>query len=139
MSLCGRFSFSALFMTVAFAAAMPLVQACDTEVDGACVKGEACVCEDDCSEDCDGAGCGFTCEAGADCDFACPEGGCAVVCGDGTQCDLDCPGGNCQMTCAADASCNVSDCAGGSCVLTCDPSSATCENACGLEQGCVTA
>lgn len=133
-----RITFRALLVSVCMGALVPLSTACDTEAEGACVKGQACVCEDDCSEQCDGNGCGFTCEPGADCDFSCPEGGCSVACSDGTNCDLDCPGGNCQMTCGAEASCNVSDCAGGTCILTCDPTAATCENACGLDQGCIT-
>lgn len=119
-------------------AMLPVIGACDTEVEESCVKGQACICEDDCSEACEGDGCGFTCEPGATCDFSCPEGGCAVECGEGTTCDLDCPGGTCTMSCAADAACNVTDCAGGSCVLSCNAASATCENACGIEQGCVS-
>lgn len=133
-----RFTFRALLVSACLAALLPLSTACDTEAGDPCVKGQACVCEEDCSEACEGDGCGFSCEFGADCEFSCPEGGCSVACDEGTSCALDCPGGGCQMACDAAADCSISDCAGGMCILTCDPTSASCENACGLDQGCVT-
>jgi hypothetical protein len=111
---------------------------CESTDPGPCRQGEACVCERDCDQRCDGNGCGFTCEAGARCDFACDSGDCGVSCEPGSDCALECPGGRCSMTCSPDASCEITDCGAGQCTLACEGSD-DCTNACGAEQGCVTA
>lgn len=111
-----------------------LAPSCDQKQ---CVEGDACICEDDCSEACEGAGCGFTCEAGASCDFSCPDGNCSVTCESGSDCNLDCEGGGCSMACTEGASCHIDECAGGACTLACGGSD-DCDNACGVAQGCVS-
>ena len=125
--------FTGAFLGLSLAAAIPSCKAQD-----ACVEGSACICESDCSEDCEGAGCGFTCEAGVSCDFHCPEGGCGVTCDPNSECNLDCDGGNCSMTCSEGAKCNIDECAGGACIMSCGDDAAECNNACGIEAGCIT-
>lgn len=110
---------------------------CSESSSGPCRQGEACVCERDCNQSCDGAGCGFTCQDGASCDFDCADGKCGAACSGNSDCSMRCPGGTCSMTCAADSTCEIENCDGGGCTLACEGSD-NCTNACGLEQGCVT-
>lgn len=127
-----------VFVGLAIGSVAPWIAGCDGEDPGPCVQGEACICEEDCNEACEGPGCGFDCEAGATCDFDCPEGSCAIECAPGSDCAVSCSGGGCAMNCSQDASCHIESCEGGSCTLNCGGSS-DCTNACGAEQGCVTA
>lgn len=127
-----------ILLGLALGSAAPLGVGCGSDEDpGPCVEGEACICEENCAEACDGPGCGFTCQAGVTCDFDCPDGSCAVNCGPGSDCSLACPTGGCTMNCTADAACEIETCDGGNCILECG-GSPDCTNACGPESGCVT-
>ena len=125
---------SAATVFAALTLALSAAAATSCQDDGPCVEGEACICEEDCSEACEGAGCGFTCE-GVNCDFSCPEGGCAATCAEGSDCNMDCSGGNCNMTCVAGAKCAITECDAG-CIMSCGGSD-DCNNSCSEAQGCI--
>lgn len=112
------------------------VISCDDADDGPCVQGEACICTDDCEEECDGAGCGFECKDGADCSFDCPGGNCSMECAGAASCELSCSGGGCSTNCTGTGTCLVTDCTQG-CQLVCGGSQ-DCSSSCGPEANCQT-
>ena len=121
---------------LALAGGLSVSPGCDEDSGGPCVEADACICTDDCVEDCSGAGCGFECKDGADCSFSCPGGDCSVKCTDATSCELECPGGNCSMQCSGTARCELLECDGG-CPLMCGGAQ-ECSNSCGLAEACPT-
>ena len=121
--------------TLAVTASAGVFVACE-DTGGPCVRGEACICTEDCDEACDGPGCGFECQDGANCSFSCPEGDCSVQCNNAASCDLDCAGGGCSMQCSGTNQCELLEC-DANCPLMCGGAD-ECSNSCGIEAGCPT-
>lgn len=106
-----------LTLSLLLGASIGVIAGCDNAGDDACISGRDCTCdaEPSCSNECNGANCGYTCSNTDSCTFDCAEGGCNVSANKAGAVTLDCPGGGCQLACTGTTSCKITNCSDCTC------------------------